>query len=162
MEVLVEVDGAPPDCERAADALREAVLLGASHPLTFGLQPSLSATLTFVDDARIHELNREYRNVDGPTDVLSFSQLEGDGFVQAPTGVTELGDVVISLDTARRQAAELGHPLDYEVCLLAAHGGLHLLGYDHATDDEAAVMNQMTLDALRKLGFEPFDARITQ
>jgi probable rRNA maturation factor len=161
LKVLVEVDGAAPGCDRAAEALREAVLAGlTTRPLEVELQPVVEATLTFVDDARIRELNRDYRGLDAPTDVLSFSQLEGAGVVAPPTGVTQLGDVVISLETARRQAGELGHALEYEVCLLAAHGGLHLLGYDHADDAEAETMNGLTRQALSALGLDPFDHRL--
>lgn len=162
MEVRVTVEGA--ECAPAERALQLAVELGLAapdRPLAFGLQPLLEANLTFVDDERIQELNRDYRGIDAPTDVLSFSQVEGESaFVAPPSGALELGDVLISLETARRQAAELGHALDYELALLAAHGGLHLLGYDHATDPQAAVMNALTQTVLERLGFTSEDPRL--
>ncbi len=80
-------------------------------------------------DARIQELNQAYRKIDQATDVLSFA----DGSV-LPTGETLLGQIVVSLETARRQAAEIGHSEARELHELILHGVLHLLGYDHATD----------------------------
>ena len=86
----------------------------------------LSVVLT--DDPSIHALNREHRGKDKATDVLSFSQLEGDPF---PGEARILGDVVISMDTAARQAESIGHSLADEVRRLLIHGVLHLLGHDH-------------------------------
>ena len=92
-------------------------------------------SILVTDDEEIHSLNRIYRATDRPTDVLSFSQLEGEGPVTAPQ---LLGDVVISWETAQRQALELGHPVLVEMKRLLVHGVLHLLGFDHEKDDEAA------------------------
>lgn len=92
-------------------------------------------SILVTDDEEIHSLNRIYRATDRPTDVLSFSQLEGEGPVTAPQ---LLGDVVISWETAQRQALELGHPVLAEMKRLLVHGVLHLLGFDHEKDDEAA------------------------
>lgn len=80
-------------------------------------------------DPQIRELNSMYRDIDRPTDVLSFPN--GD---RLPSGRVFLGEVVISLDTARRQALEQGHPELKELCELLLHGVLHLLGYDHDVD----------------------------
>lgn len=80
-------------------------------------------------DERIHDLNRRFRDIDRATDVLSFP----DGDV-LPSGLTLLGEIVISLDTARRQAEELGHDELRELSELALHGVLHLVGYDHEHD----------------------------
>ena len=82
-------------------------------------------TVAIVPDARVRSLNRTYRRQDKPTDVLSFPSNEK-GY---------LGDVVIAAGVARRQAAEAGHPLQTELRVLALHGLLHLLGYDHERDD---------------------------
>jgi len=92
-------------------------------------------SLRLVDDAQIHALNRGYRKKDRPTDVLAFAQREG------PAGAIHpglLGDIVISIDTARRQARR---GLYAELLHLASHGLCHLLGYDHRTDAEEAEMN---------------------
>ena len=105
-------------------------------------------TVVLVDDEEIHELNREHLGVDSPTDVLSFPlfELGDEGFPD----VSHLGDVVISLDTAQRQADAAGHTLETEVATLAAHGLTHLLGYDHPTEDAWATFraNQTRIVAL--------------
>lgn len=99
----------------------------------------LSVLLT--DDAAIRELNRLYRDTDAPTDVLSFAQMEGEAFV-APEGAAQhLGDVIISVETARRQALEYGVTIQNEAGHLLVHGVLHLLGYDHEDADDAAIMH---------------------
>ena len=87
--------------------------------------PDASATLALVGDGRIRKLNRDHRGYDKPTDVLSFAADEP-GY---------LGDIVISVDTARRQARRRGSNLSRELKVLGLHGLLHLLGYDHETDD---------------------------
>lgn len=95
----------------------------------------LEASFTFTGDAQIHELNRDYRGKDRPTDVLAFAQREGEGGHLHPE---VLGDVVVSIETAERQRTQ---PLLDELLFLAAHGLCHLLGYDHQTDAEEAEMN---------------------
>jgi probable rRNA maturation factor len=99
----------------------------------------LSVFLT--DDRRIHELNRRYREKDKPTDVLAF-ELDRSG--SSEDGAQCLGDVVISLDTASRQAKSKRLPLLHEVRLLLAHGLLHLLGFDHARPAQKRRMDAMT------------------
>ena len=89
-------------------------------------------SVTFVDDERIHELNKMHRNIDRSTDVLSFP-LGEDGVYDKnlETGACLLGDIVISVETAVRQAEEYGHTLQREMGFLTVHSMLHLLGYDH-------------------------------
>jgi probable rRNA maturation factor len=96
-------------------------------------------------DDRIRELNRSYRQVDAPTDVLSFP-----GGDDLPSGGRWLGEIVMSLDTARRQAAELGHGDVEELEELMLHGTLHLLGYDHEQD--GGEMNELELALRGELG----------
>lgn len=94
------------------------------------------ASILLTDDESIRILNRDYRRIDSATDVLSFSQTEGD---EGPAGEPDdglLGDVVISVETARRQAREQGRSLDEELDTLLAHGLLHLLGYDHEKPED--------------------------
>ena len=99
-------------------------------------------------DAFIHPLNQTYRNKDKPTDVLSFSQREGDfGFVEDSV----LGDVIISLDTAERQAVEKEHSVEKEMCILLIHGILHLLGYDHIDEGEAEIMEAKERELLDQI-----------
>ena len=94
-------------------------------------------SVSFVDDETIHDRNRAYRNVDKPTDVLSFPLTNGKPEAEdVLDGSVMLGDIVISGDTARRQAAEYGHSIEREVCFLTVHSMLHLLGYDHEQSAE--------------------------
>ena len=99
----------------------------------------LSLGLRFTDDASIAELNSAWRQKTGPTDVLSFAALDDAGdWMEGPS--IELGDIVVSLETARRQAEEQGHSLQRELRWLVSHGLLHLLGWDHPDDASLAVM----------------------
>ncbi len=101
-----------------------------------GYSPPPDVSVALVDDAYIQVLNREYRGVDQPTDVLAFP-MEGDSGSRGEPG---LGDVVISLERARDQARQFKHPLRREVAVLAVHGLLHLLGYEDDTDAGASAM----------------------
>lgn len=105
-------------------------------------------TLVLTDDAEIHALNREYLDVDKPTDVLSFPLAEATD--EGVPDIPHLGDIVISLETAQRQADAAGHGLETEVATLAAHGLTHLLGFDHPTEEAWAVFraNQTRILAL--------------
>jgi len=102
-------------------------------------------SLAITDDLTIQQLNLQYRQQDRPTDVLSFASLESD-IPEIPSdesGYTEptyLGDIIISQTTATFQAEERGHSLTYELAWLAAHGLLHLLGWDHPDDDSLEAM----------------------
>ena len=97
-------------------------------------------SVTFTDDEGIRVLNRDYRDKDAPTDVLSFplfEEGEDRGFDRDPlTGAVLLGDIVISAERAERQAAEFGHSVQRELAFLAIHSTLHLLGYDHERSEE--------------------------
>lgn len=124
---------------------------------------SASLCLSLTDDAELFELNQRYANEDHATDVLSFSQRERAAAAEVPLpepalpaflGSEELGDIVISIDTAARQAAAQGHTLDYELLHLSVHGLCHLLGYDHATpEDERRMFGYEAL--LRKEALGP-------
>ncbi len=96
-------------------------------------------SVTFTDNADIHELNRKFRGVDRPTDVLSFPLFDYEGESEEPP-VDELmgmlGDIVLSLEQADLQAKEYGHSFEREVAFLCVHSMLHLLGYDHETGEE--------------------------
>lgn len=106
--------------------------------------PRAEVSILLCDDDTIHQLNKDYRRKDKPTDVLAFALREGEA---ARFAGDMLGDVVISIDTARRQAAEHDRSLIDEVRFLLAHGMLHLVGYDHATKAEERRMMALT-DAL--------------
>ncbi len=111
-------------------------------------------SILLCDDAEIRRLNRDYRRKDRPTDVLAFASSEahpgrglGDEVKKLARAEGVLGDIVVSIDTARRQAEEKGHSLTHEVTFLLAHGLLHLLGFDHRTRAEERRMTART-DAL--------------
>ena len=108
-----------------------------------GLSCEAILSVTLVNNKFIHELNREYRNVDRPTDVISFAFLDGDEQRDEKlhgNGPVPLGDIYISVEKAKAQAEEYGHPLERELSFLFVHGLLHLLGYDHMTKEDEAVM----------------------
>jgi len=114
-----------------------------------GCPNDVEVSLLLTDDKRIHELNKQYRNVDRPTDVLSFSQIAGGTPPRCAAG--PLGDIVISVETAVRQAEEMNKVFDDEMDLLAGHGLLHLLGYD---DDIPAGAEEMRAKVAAALGDE--------
>jgi probable rRNA maturation factor len=112
-----------------------------------------SLTVVITDDKEIQALNRQFRGVDAPTDVLAFAEEEaGQVFVDGSDEPPYLGDVIVSLPRARVQAAEQGHSTAQELRLLVAHGVLHLLGYDHAAPDEEAAMWARQDEILRRVG----------
>ena len=108
-------------------------------------------SLIITDDEAICELNRRFRGVDGPTDVLAFSVGAEENFVGAPESPPYLGDVVVSYQQALAQAEELGHAVAEELKLLAIHGILHLLGYDHQEGTAAWKMREREEHILRSL-----------
>ncbi len=111
-------------------------------------------SVSFVDDERIRALNREYRDIDRSTDVLSFPLGEDGNYnVNNETGAYLLGDIVISLETAVRQANLYGHSLEREIGFLTVHSMLHLLGYDHETSLlEERLMREKEEKVLTSLG----------
>ncbi|BAF59073.1 predicted metal-dependent hydrolase [Pelotomaculum thermopropionicum SI] len=115
-----------------------------------GYGEEAEVSLVFVDDAYIHGLNRQYRGVDAPTDVLSFAMQEGEPLAGGEEELI-LGDVVISLQAAERQAGEYGHSLQREAAYLAVHGVLHLLGYDHQGEEERKIMRRKEEEVLGRL-----------
>ncbi len=102
-------------------------------------------SLLLTDDQEIQKLNKKYRNIDAPTDVLSFSQIDASKCSLHPLCNDEylLGDIVISVETAQRQADELGHSLLHEINLLLIHGFLHLIGYDHYSKNKTDQMKEL-------------------
>lgn len=124
------------DFEIAADAL----IAIAERALTVCEIENAEVSIVINTDEAVQSLNRNYRGVDAPTDVLSFeTQNDNDDFV-VPGEEHYLGDIVIAAPTANRQAAAMGHTLIEEISLLVVHGILHLLGYDHLTPDEKSKM----------------------
>ena len=100
-------------------------------------------SVTFVDNEFIHNINRDYRHIDRPTDVISFAFLDGDenkDKIFQSNAMVVLGEIYISFDKAREQALAYGHSLDRELKFLFVHGLLHLLGYDHMTKEDEKIM----------------------
>ena len=103
--------------------------------------------LLLTDDVEMQRLNNRWRNKDAPTDVLAFPAPEGMG--------DHLGDIAVGYGTSARDAAELRRPLSQHLAHLVIHGYLHLIGYDHIDDDDAAQMQAFEDLAMTRLGFEP-------
>jgi probable rRNA maturation factor len=134
----------------ATDILERAALAVLEHQSADG-----DLTIVLTDDAQLHELNRDYLGVDAPTDVLSFPASETD----PETARRYLGDILISIPRAEEQARAAGHALEAEVHLLAIHGTLHLLGYDHAEAKEKARMWKAQAEVLERLGISVIEIR---
>ncbi len=137
VQVAVEVQVAPAFAGAVmAEGLEHMVEAVLRHEGRMG-----EVTLVLTDDEGIRALNRDFLGLDAPTDVLSFGAQEDSGpFVAAPEMGGYLGDVIVSYPRAVAQAEEHGHPVQQELNLLVVHGVLHLLGYDHADEEEKAVM----------------------
>lgn len=112
-----------------------------------GKSKEVEVSVSFVDNEEIRQLNRDFRNVDSPTDVLSFPMNEDADGPFTPI----LGDIVISLERAFEQSVEYGHTLEREVAYLTAHSMFHLLGYDHMTDEEKKIMREKEKQVMKNL-----------
>ncbi|PWI24111.1 rRNA maturation RNase YbeY [Kurthia zopfii] len=107
------------------------------------IEEGTELSITFVTNEAIHEINKEYRQKDAPTDVISFALEElgeGETAIIAEGMPRILGDVIISIDRTREQAEEFGHSFERELGFLAIHGFLHVLGYDHMNEEDEKVM----------------------
>lgn len=117
------------------------------------IEDDAEVSVTLVDNAKIRELNAEFREIDRETDVLSFPLGDENGFeVDPDTNAILLGDIVISLEKAKSQAEEYGHNFKREVAFLLTHSLFHLLGYDHMTEEEEKEMFAKQEKVLEKLG----------
>ena len=111
---------------------------------------NIEFNIIFVDNKYIHKLNKEYRNIDRETDVISFALDDDNSFPKMDTDV--LGDIYISIDKAKSQAEEYGHSFKRELCFLAVHGFLHINGYDHMTKEEEKIMFGLQEEILNEAG----------
>lgn len=152
VEVSVTSDawlGACPEVEALAEAAAQAAFAGAepaSTPIIVGV--------ILTDDAEQRQLNRAYRGKDAPTNVLSFPI--ADPAMPGPAGSPVLlGDVVLAFETVVREAAEQHKPLPDHLRHLVVHGVLHLLGFDHESEADAAVMEAREVEILKRLGVPP-------
>lgn len=112
-------------------------------------------SLSIVTNEEIHDINKQFRNIDSPTDVLSFPQLtfeEGEEADVNENGEIVLGDIIISIDRAKKQAEEYGHSLKRELAFLSVHSMLHLMGYDHMVPEEEEDMFRRQKEILIEAG----------
>ncbi|MDI9513532.1 MAG: rRNA maturation RNase YbeY [Clostridiaceae bacterium] len=136
--------------------LKRAVLLCARQN---GFEIPFDVCITLVDNDRMAQMNMEYRNIQAPTDVLSFPLLDfidgvpdiQPGDMDPHTNRIALGDIVISVEKAQEQASSYGHSFEREIAFLSVHGMLHLLGYDHEQPDEEKDMFQRQEEVLKEL-----------
>jgi probable rRNA maturation factor len=165
LEVIREVEA--PQSDRWFHRLGRAALSAAGEGTPGGVPDSLppgtrrlDVTLLLTGDPTLRRLNRAYRGPDRPTDVLSFSQLEGTPLASTLGGTRTLGDVAISIERAQRQATEYGHSLDRELGYLFVHGMLHLLGYDHEDEADREAMRAAEERALATAGLSREQAAV--
>ncbi|ERM92079.1 rRNA maturation RNase YbeY [Caldanaerobacter subterraneus] len=118
----------------------------------------VEVSVSFVDNEEIRKLNKYYRGIDSPTDVLSFPLMEfeeiekGEEDEKDAEEIYPIGDIVISLEKAKGQAEEYGHSFEREVAYLTVHSMLHLLGYDHETEEERKLMREKEEKVMERLG----------
>ena len=120
-----------------------------------GYEPECELSVTFTDNEGIRAVNKQYRNIDKETDVLSFPLTDFEGGDEPPADepTVSLGDIVISLEKAEAQAEEFGHSIEREVAFLSVHSTLHLLGYDHElSEEDDADMRRRQREILETMG----------
>ncbi len=149
MNVIISItpDTLPVEDYIESEIIRAAELVGKLYDAE---NSELSITLT--DDVHIHELNKNFRGVDRPTDVLSFAFRESDEPEILNQQTEILGDIIISLERAKMQAEDFGHPYLREVVFLTVHGLLHLLGYDHIEEADRIEMEREQDFVMAELG----------
>ena len=162
MRVQLEIDIEEPWPQGQWEALAERAAEGLAQVTPELGNPRLSTSLLFTSDAEIHALNREWRQRDKPTNVLSFPMLAREELLALPAeGPPELlGDVALAHETCAREAAEKGVPLEHHAAHLIVHGLLHLAGYDHELGEaEAEAMEALETKALALMGIaNPYGA----
>jgi probable rRNA maturation factor len=136
-DYIIDLQHSTDAPEMQIDELRALAIRALSAE---GIAAGSELSVVLADDAVVRRLNREYRATDAATDVLSFAQSEGEEFARPPGASDHLGDVIISVETAARQAAEHAISLQDELSHLLVHGVLHLLGYDHEHAADATKM----------------------
>ena len=143
IEIFVNVDEEIKELETVEKVLKSAIEKENLDNISFNV--------IIVDNNYIHELNKNYRNIDRETDVITFA-LEDEDTISIPNSERILGDIYISIDKARSQAEEYGHSLLRELSFLAVHGFYHLLGYDHMTPEDEKIMFTKQEEVLEEYG----------
>ena len=132
----------------AVKAVRAAIAAATAALKT----PAGDVSVVLTDDASIRKLNRDWRGIDKPTNVLSFPALQPTGTPSPDDAPRMLGDIAIAYETVRREADDEQKPFDHHLSHLAIHGFLHLIGYDHETDQEAGEMEDLERKILAQIG----------
>lgn len=163
MQFDIEIDGWPQGEDWAG-------LTGRAHEAVAGVEPALAnprliASILFTTDEQVRELNREWREKDKPTNVLSFPMLEREDLLELGEGGPPemLGDIALAFETCQQEAAEKGLGLLDHTAHLLVHGFLHLAGHDHVdSDKQAEAMEKLEIEALAKLGIaDPYGDRVS-
>ncbi|MGB3446085.1 MAG: rRNA maturation RNase YbeY [Xanthobacteraceae bacterium] len=147
------------DAEPESEAVIRRAIETASASVTADIADAELAVM-LTDDAGIRTLNRNWRKIDKPTNVLSFPALRAEGARNPDDPPPMLGDIAIAFETTRREADDEGKPFDHHLSHLAVHGFLHLIGYDHETEAEAEEMEALERQILAQLGIpDPYADR---
>ena len=147
--------GAPLDWEARAGEAAAAALALTPYAALSEAAPLVEISVRLTDDAEVQALNRDFRSKDRPTNVLSFPQVQSDlleTLINSDDGEILLGDIVLARETCAREAEEKGIALAAHATHLIVHGTLHLVGYDHMDDHDAAAMEALEVKALASLG----------
>lgn len=140
MEICIVNHSAEPSWEAFED-----VYLQIAHKTEeyLKIRDDYVVSVIFVTPEMIHEINRDYRNIDRPTDVISFALHDSENEYEMMEGEEELGDIFINIEAIKSQAQDYGHSIHREACFLFTHGLLHLLGYDHMNEKDEKEMFQL-------------------
>lgn len=162
MTITIECDDGVEASEAIMELIRKVVIASLDHEQC---EYEAEVNVTLTDNENIREMNRDFRNIDSATDVLSFPLIDFESpadfsHVEDPdqdsfnpdSGELMLGDIVISLERAAEQARSYGHSFEREVGFLTAHSMLHLMGYDHMEEEERLVMEERQEEILQELG----------
>lgn len=160
IDVAVEEPSWDSACPDHENLIRRAVDLVFAHSpvardlIAFGVEPEISVVL--ANDNAVHELNRDYRDKDKPTNILSFAMQDGEDGWEAPAhpGPCALGDLVVAFETVEREAEAESKPFADHFTHLIIHGMLHLLGYDHIEDAEAEAMEGLEIQILSTINIK--------
>ena len=149
MNVILDVD----DGIAVDDELKQSIIDAAAKVMQMYDVPNVEVSITLTDVDFIHRLNKKYRGIDRPTDVLSFALDESvEPDIEGGPDVDAIGDIIISMERAREQAGEYGHSIKRETVFLTVHGMLHLLGYDHMEEQDRLEMEAEQRHVMNELG----------
>ena len=155
--MILEIDFIDETNEVTEEQIRTLQGLLDVAAISEGVQNGTELSVTFVDNERIQEINRDYRDKDRPTDVISFALEEiGEGEIEILGGDMSrvLGDIIISIPKTKEQAKEYGHSFTRELGFLTVHGFLHLIGYDHEEEAGEVIMFSKQRDILEAYGLK--------